>query len=100
MKALCALASALALSSAVLGQTPAAIDAQRLTHANDEPSQWMLEGRTYDGQRFSPLKQIDTQNVARLGLAWYADFDSNRGQEATPLEIDGVIYLSTAWSKV
>jgi len=60
----------------------------------------MLEGRTYDGQRFSPLKQINTENVSGLGLAWYADFDSNRGQEATPLAIDGVIYLSTAWSKV
>lgn len=60
----------------------------------------MTEARTYDGQRFSPLKQINTESVSGLGLAWYADFDSNRGQEATPLVIDGVIYLSTAWSKV
>ena len=60
----------------------------------------MSEGRTYDEERFSPLKQINTDTVSQLGLAWYADFDSNRGQEATPLVIDGVIYLSTAWSKV
>ena len=100
LKDLSALACALALSATALGATPAAVDGQRLTHANDEPGQWMLEGRTYDEERFSPLKQIDTDTVSRLGLAWYADFDSNRGQEATPLVIDGVIYLSTAWSKV
>ena len=37
---------------------------------------------------------------ASSGLAWFADFDINRGQEATPLAIDGVLYVSTAWSKV
>ncbi len=100
LKALCVLGSALALSSVALGGTPAAVDGKRLTHANDEPGQWMIEGRTYDEERFSPLKQINTETVSRLGLAWYADFDSNRGQEDTPLVIDGVIYLSTAWSKV
>ena len=100
LKDLCALGSALALSAVALGGTPAAVDGKRLTHANDEPGQWLIEGRTYDEERFSPLKQINTETVSRLGLAWYADFDSNRGQEATPLVIDGVIYLSTAWSKV
>ncbi len=39
-------------------------------------------------------------NVAQLGLAWFADFDTRRGQESTPLVIDGVIYVTTAWSKV
>jgi quinohemoprotein ethanol dehydrogenase len=82
------------------GAAAATVDSARLTHANAEPGQWMIEGRTYDQQRFSPLTQINTGTVSKLGLAWYADFDSNRGQEATPLVIDGVIYLSTAWSKV
>jgi len=79
---------------------PAAVSAKRLTQANAEPAQWMSVGRTYDEQRFSPLTQINTGNVAHLGLAWFADFDSNRGQEATPLAIDGVLYVSTSWSKV
>ena len=35
-----------------------------------------------------------------LGLAGYADLDANRGQESTPLVIDGVLYVSTAWSNV
>jgi len=60
----------------------------------------MAVGRTYDEERFSPLTQINADTVSKLGLAWYADFDTNRGQEATPLAIDGVLYLSTAWSKV
>src|SRR5258708_32357857 len=64
-----------------------------------DTTQWTSVGRTADEQRFSPLTQINRDNVSRLGLAWFADFDTNRGQEATPLAIDGVLYLSTALSK-
>jgi quinohemoprotein ethanol dehydrogenase len=78
----------------------AAVTAERLTKANTEAGQWMSVGRTYDEQRFSPLAQINKDNVKTLGLAWFADFDTNRGQEGTPLAIDGVLYVSTAWSKV
>jgi quinohemoprotein ethanol dehydrogenase len=86
-------ASAQILAIAVLLVTTAA-------HAAEEGTQWLSVGRTSDEQRFSPLKQINTDTVAKLGLAWFADFDTNRGQEATPLAIDGVLYMSTAWSKV
>jgi alcohol dehydrogenase (cytochrome c)/quinohemoprotein ethanol dehydrogenase len=79
---------------------PAAVDAARLIAADTEPGQWMSHGRTYGEQRFSPLTEIDTTNVGDLGLAWFADLDTHRGQEATPLVADGVIYVSTAWSKV
>ncbi|HEY6458108.1 MAG TPA: PQQ-dependent dehydrogenase, methanol/ethanol family [Steroidobacteraceae bacterium] len=78
----------------------AAVDSARLGKAASEPGQWLTVGRTADEQRFSPLQQINTDNVNQLSLAWYLDFDSNRGQEATPLAIDGVLYFSTAWSKV
>ena len=44
--------------------------------------------------------QITADNVNLLGLAGYADLDANRGQESTPLVIDGVLYVSTAWSNV
>jgi PQQ-dependent dehydrogenase (methanol/ethanol family) len=80
--------------------THANVDEARLLAADDEPGQWMTTGRTYAEQRWSPLTQINTESVRDLGLAWYADFDSNRGQEATPLVIDGVVYVTTAWSKV
>ena len=89
-----------ATAGAFAASGPAAVTAARLVHANAEPGNWMVVGRTYDGHRFSPLREIDAHNVSKLGLAWYADFDTNRSQEGTPLEIDGVLYLSTAWSKV
>lgn len=78
----------------------AAVNTQRLIAADDEPGQWMSTGRTYSEQHFSPLDQITTENVNELGLAWYADFNIPRGQESTPLVVDGVIYVTTAWSNV
>ena len=82
------------------GGGAADVDARRLANAESEPGQWMSHGRTYSEQRFSPLDQITTANVDDLGLAWYADMDTARGQEATPIVVDGVIYVSTAWSMV
>jgi len=80
--------------------TAAKVTAERLLNAANEPSQWMTYGGTYDEQRFSRLKEINKDNVKTLGLAWFADYDTNLSQDGTPLYIDGVIYVSTAWSKV
>jgi PQQ-dependent dehydrogenase (methanol/ethanol family) len=77
----------------------AAVDGERLVNADSEPGEWMSHGRTYGEQRFSPLDQIDTGNVGELGLAWSADLTTDRGQEATPIVVDGVLYVSEAWSK-
>jgi quinohemoprotein ethanol dehydrogenase len=77
---------------------PAVVDSQAIREAS--PESWLSYGRTYDEQRYSPLDQVNADNVRELGLAWYADLDTARGQEATPLVIDGNIYTSTAWSKV
>ena len=86
-------------------QAPAApvmksVTAERIIHADSEPGNWLSTGRTYSEQRFSPLKQINDQNVSKLGLAWYFDLDTKRGQEATPIIVDGTMYVSTAWSMV
>ena len=61
------------------------------------PGQWLTVGGTWNEQRFSPLSQINDKNVGRLGLAWYADLNTYRGVEATPLIIDGVLYNISAW---
>src|SRR5882757_716680 len=80
---------------------PAAVDAARLTAADAEPGNWMGPGRTYGEQHFSPLQKIHAGNVKQLGLAWSYDLDTaHRGQESTPLVIDGVMYVTSAWSKV
>lgn len=62
--------------------------------------EWPFYGRDEKEQRFSPLNQINHKTVGKLGLAWSAEVDSDRGQEATPIMVDGVIYVSTAWSLV
>jgi quinohemoprotein ethanol dehydrogenase len=79
----------------------AAVDTARLIAADTEPGNWMSAGRTYDEQHFSPLRKIEAANVKQLGLAWFYDLDAaHRGQESTPLVIDGVMYVTSAWSKV
>jgi len=78
----------------------AAVDAARLLAADAEPGAWMATGRTYSEQRYSPLTGIDKANVGKLGLAWWGDIDTERGQESTPVVVDGVLYLTTAWSMV
>ena len=67
---------------------------------NVPAGEWLSYGRDYAEQRYSPLTLINEYNVDQLGLAWYADMDTARGQEATPLVHDGVLYVSTAWSMV
>src|SRR5262245_20532711 len=78
--------------------TPADVDHARLLNADREPGNWMTDGRNYTAQRYSPLKQINEQNVSQLGLAWFAELDTYRGVEATPLVIDGVLYNTSAWN--
>ena len=82
------------------GKGIAGVDAAAIANADLAPGNWMTYGRTYAEQRFSPLQQITDKNVNQLGLAWYLDLDTRRGQESTPLVIDGVMYFTTAWSKV
>ena len=87
-------------SPAAAVELAANVDESRIIQADRDSANWLTYGRTYSEQRFSPLASIKADNAKQLGLAWYADIDINRGQEATPLVIDGVLYVSTAWSMV
>ncbi len=78
----------------------ARVDGARLASADADTDNWLSYGRTYDEQRFSPLTDISDSNVGQLGLEWSFDLDTARGQEATPIVVDGVMYVSTAWSMV
>src|ERR1700687_1862905 len=98
-------ATALLLGAVGIGQAwaaeaPVKVDAARMNNADRDAANWLSYGRTYSEQRFSPLTKITADNAKQLGLAWFADLDTNRGQQATPLIIDGVMYVSTAWSLV
>lgn len=72
----------------------------RIANADSDPNNWLSHGRGYDEQRNSPLTQINASNVSQLGLVWSHDLDTNRGQEATPIVVDGTMFTTSAWSKV
>ncbi|HEX9806895.1 MAG TPA: PQQ-binding-like beta-propeller repeat protein, partial [Alteraurantiacibacter sp.] len=76
------------------------VDEARLSAAAADGDNWMNYGRDWDEQRFSPLDQIDDKSIDGLQLAWAVELDTARGQEATPLVVDGIMYTSTAWSKI
>src|SRR5580693_2103628 len=59
---------------------------------NPNPNDWLMFSRTYDGQRFSPLKQINKQNVSQLRLAWERGLSAGQ-TETIPLIHDGVMYV-------
>jgi quinohemoprotein ethanol dehydrogenase len=80
---------------------PGNVDAARLRAADSEPQNWFTGGRDKDGTYFSPLASIDAKNVEQLGFAWQYDLGSPmRGQEATPIVIDGIMYTSGTWGYV
>jgi len=81
-------------------QAAANVDGNRISQADKEPGNWMTHGRDYSEQRFSPLAQINKDTVSDLGLSWSYQFDSTRGLEATPLVIDGTLYVTGNWSVV
>lgn len=73
------------------------VDQERIANADSEPGNWLTHGRTYNEQRFSPLDQIDADNIGELSLAWSLDTDTTRGLEATPIVVDGTMYISLTW---
>ncbi|MEI8298402.1 MAG: PQQ-dependent dehydrogenase, methanol/ethanol family [Pseudomonadota bacterium] len=78
----------------------AAVDVARLAAAPAEPDNWLAAGRDANGSYFSPLKDVNVDNVGRLGFAWQYRLGTNRGLEATPLVIDGVMYASSNFGRV
>jgi alcohol dehydrogenase (cytochrome c) len=76
----------------------AEVTPQRLL--NPEPNNWLMNHRTYDGQRFSPLARIARDNVRNLRLAYAIPLGGGAGNEwleATPLVEDGFLYIPDAW---
>lgn len=61
-------------------------------------NEWLTYGGTYDEQRHSSLDQINLETVGDLGVAWTYDLATNRGVESTPIVVDGVMYVTSAWS--
>lgn len=77
-----------------------AVDGAAIVANGKDGKNWLSYGMDYREQRFSPLAQVNTGNVGELGLAWHYDLNSVRGVEATPLVVDGVMYVTSSWSVV
>jgi quinohemoprotein ethanol dehydrogenase len=78
----------------------ATVNGERIAAADAEPQNWLTHGRTYGEQRYSPLDEINSANVGKLGLAWAHPTGTMRGLEATPIVVDGIMYTTGVWSVV
>jgi quinohemoprotein ethanol dehydrogenase len=92
-------------SPAPAGKQPASAADQTPSAAEQTPSaaaagNWPAGGRDQQGTYYSPLTQINSKNIDELGFAWSYDLGTYRGQEATPIVIDGVMYTSGTWGYV
>ena len=79
-------------------QNAAHVTALRFVAADAD--QWLTPGRDANGTYYSPLTDINAGNVAKLGFAWDYDLGTKRGQESTPLVIDGVLYATSNFGRV
>jgi alcohol dehydrogenase (cytochrome c) len=78
----------------------AEVTPERLLNPDKEPQNWLMNHRTYDGQRFSPLARINKDNVGKLRLAYAVALGGGTGNEfneATPLAEDGFLYITDSW---
>src|SRR5205809_5485847 len=67
---------------------------ERIRDAAKEPGNWLTYSRDYSGQRYSPLDQINTANVARLRLAWMSQADEMDTVETSPIVVDGTMFIT------
>src|SRR5215468_6320861 len=95
------------LTSSVLslaGSTWAAeVTPDRLINADKEPHNWLMNHRTYDAQRYSPLDKINKGNIKSLKLAYAVALGGtsvNENLQATPLVEDGYLYVVDQWGMV
>ena len=77
-----------------------AVDHARALRADVEGQDWLLNGRTFSAERHSPLSQLNVGNIGGLGLDWHSDLDAPDGMVATPIVVDGRIYISLPFSVV
>src|ERR1700680_2674326 len=91
------------LAGSMLAASPvlaADVTPERLLNPDKEPQDWLMNHRTYDGQRFSPLARITRDNVKNLKVAYAVPLGGGAGNEftnATPLAEDGFLYVTDSW---
>jgi alcohol dehydrogenase (cytochrome c) len=92
--------------AAVLATCPALagdVTPDRLVNADKEPQNWLMNHRTYDAQRYSPLDKVNKDNVKSLKLAYALAIGgtaANENLQSTPLAEDGFLYIVDQWGVV
>jgi alcohol dehydrogenase (cytochrome c) len=98
--------TALLAGGALLAAWPALaadVTPERLANPDKEPQNWLMNHRTYDAQRFSPLTRINKDNVKSLKLAFAVPIGGtavNENLQSTPLVEDGYMYVVDQWGVV
>src|SRR6266849_3052560 len=90
----------LAATTLVSPAFAADVTPDRLLNPDKEPQNWLMNPRTYDGPRFSPLARINRDNVKNLKFAYAVPLSGTNGREfieATPLAEDGFLYITDSW---
>src|SRR3954454_22030697 len=88
------------------GLLSAQVTRDRILHADREPQNWLTYSGSYAGIRYSPLSQINRENVKDLQVKWvyrpsYTKTRNNQSKmENTPLVVDGVLYTGSALEAV
>ena len=78
----------------------AEVSQARLDSAAEQPEQWLTYGGSYDETRHSSLTKVNKDTLPELGIGWVYDMKKPRGVEATPIVVDGVMYVTGSWSVV
>src|SRR5262245_42840138 len=78
---------------ALLATSATAQDWPRLINSDKEPQNWLSYGGNYSAHRYSALDQINRGNVKTLAPVWSFDTGDPSGLNATPIVMDGVLYL-------
>src|SRR5215475_2917599 len=84
----------------VVSAVAADVTADRLNNPDKEPQNWLMNHRTYDAQRYSPLDKINKGNIKSLKLAYAVAIGGtsvNENLESTPLAEDGFLYITDQW---
>src|SRR6204780_5574397 len=84
--------SSLFMGPLLIGQVQKYVPVTQQMLENPSPDDWLMYSRTYDAQRFSPLKQINRQNVGQLRMVWTRGIGAGT-TETIPLVHKGVMYM-------
>ena len=84
----------LLLAGLVPAEASAQVTFERLLNADEEPENWLTYSGTYSSNRHTKLDQITPENVEDLELSWVFQASSLEAFQATPLVVDGIMYLT------